>query len=398
MDSIVAAWVMEFLLRRPISDDLASRVLLALPIPDPLPARLRRTVFLRCLDTDLSSNSISPRTLDSLELLLEAGLNASAPCYESVAAAYRAVALHCLVFSAAASGDGSSFNALVDELRSVVVKLDVTPHAAKSMRELVMELRAASESDDARASLFNRDTRTAALDAIRACLKASFEELGPPVVEIAAKTIDTKYITFDESGIKIGQPRSEGSDKDSSGVAVTRAEEGNVEAPSTSLQKDMENDTVPTDKFDHVSTPEFLKVANALKSSCNELQTKVSDPLPDAIKLADQVPKRSLMDKNPTAHTYEWGDDPPESSSPSKNISLPSPKSRKASPLSLVQNKKVGRRKVKRWSVAEEDALKRGVAKHGRGNWKLIRKAYADIFQDRTEVDLKDKWRNMSRY
>ncbi|KAL7225863.1 hypothetical protein ACSBR1_021090 [Camellia fascicularis] len=33
----------------------------------------------------------------------------------------------------------------------------------------------------------------------------------------------------------------------------------------------------------------------------------------------------------------------------------------------------------------------------GIGNWKLILNSYRDIFEERIEVDLKDKWRNMIR-
>ncbi|KAL7187363.1 hypothetical protein ACSBR1_037434 [Camellia fascicularis] len=37
------------------------------------------------------------------------------------------------------------------------------------------------------------------------------------------------------------------------------------------------------------------------------------------------------------------------------------------------------------------------VCRSGIGNWKLILNSYRDIFEERTEVDLKDKWRNMIR-
>ncbi|KAL7187271.1 hypothetical protein ACSBR1_037353 [Camellia fascicularis] len=37
------------------------------------------------------------------------------------------------------------------------------------------------------------------------------------------------------------------------------------------------------------------------------------------------------------------------------------------------------------------------IFRSGIGNWKLILNSYRDIFEQRTEVDLKDKWRNMIR-
>ncbi|XP_047313102.1 uncharacterized protein LOC124916431 [Impatiens glandulifera] len=55
------------------------------------------------------------------------------------------------------------------------------------------------------------------------------------------------------------------------------------------------------------------------------------------------------------------------------------------------------RRRRKFWSNLEEDTLRDGVKKFGHGNWKSILEHYKDIFEERTEVDLKDKWRNMMR-
>ncbi|XP_028762073.1 uncharacterized protein LOC114720578 [Neltuma alba] len=85
----------------------------------------------------------------------------------------------------------------------------------------------------------------------------------------------------------------------------------------------------------------------------------------------------SLMERNSTAHTYEWDD-------PFNDLPGGSPKKR--------------RRKM-RWSSEEEDALRAGVKKFGKGNWKPILRFYGEIFSKtgRTEVDLKDKWRNLTR-
>ncbi|KAI3463248.1 hypothetical protein Pfo_019911 [Paulownia fortunei] len=56
----------------------------------------------------------------------------------------------------------------------------------------------------------------------------------------------------------------------------------------------------------------------------------------------------------------------------------------------------MGNHKLK-WTAEEEEALKAGVAKHGAGKWKniLIDSEFARILANRSNVDLKDKWRNM---
>ena len=49
------------------------------------------------------------------------------------------------------------------------------------------------------------------------------------------------------------------------------------------------------------------------------------------------------------------------------------------------------------WTDEEVEALREGVAKHGKGKWKVILVEKRHVFQERTTVDLKDKWRNLSR-
>ncbi|KAM7482410.1 hypothetical protein LguiB_006993 [Lonicera macranthoides] len=51
-----------------------------------------------------------------------------------------------------------------------------------------------------------------------------------------------------------------------------------------------------------------------------------------------------------------------------------------------------------KWTAEEEAALKAGVIKHGAGKWRTILKdpQFSSVLQLRSNVDLKDKWRNMS--
>ena len=51
------------------------------------------------------------------------------------------------------------------------------------------------------------------------------------------------------------------------------------------------------------------------------------------------------------------------------------------------------------WRQQEINALKKGVKKHGKGKWALIHSDYHHVFNilGRTQVDLKDKWRNLEK-
>ncbi|KAI5408356.1 hypothetical protein KIW84_054256 [Lathyrus oleraceus] len=55
------------------------------------------------------------------------------------------------------------------------------------------------------------------------------------------------------------------------------------------------------------------------------------------------------------------------------------------------------RRKKRKWTSLEEETLRAGVKMFGEGNWRTIRDFYSNIFEYRSGVDLKDKWRNMTR-
>ncbi|CAI9261953.1 unnamed protein product [Lactuca saligna] len=50
-----------------------------------------------------------------------------------------------------------------------------------------------------------------------------------------------------------------------------------------------------------------------------------------------------------------------------------------------------------RWTLEEENALRAGVDKYGTGKWRkiLTDEDFAPCFIARTNVDLKDKWRNL---
>ncbi|CAI9766600.1 unnamed protein product [Fraxinus pennsylvanica] len=51
-----------------------------------------------------------------------------------------------------------------------------------------------------------------------------------------------------------------------------------------------------------------------------------------------------------------------------------------------------------KWTSEEEEALRAGVAKHGAGKWKNIQRdpEFNHLLFSRSNIDLKDKWRNLS--
>ncbi|EPS64490.1 hypothetical protein M569_10294 [Genlisea aurea] len=181
---------------------------------------------------------------------------------------------------------------------------------------------------------------------------------------------------------------------------------------------------------------EVEEVRKLLKSSTSDLHALVEDPLPEALRIAEEAnnattqnkkhrqpveeendagtknafvcdrngvvrssgdaPKTSMMERNHTAESFEWDDSIDESPSATRlSRRLPSPTLIKVPPLNpYVDHKK--RRLRRRWSRLEEETLTAGVKEIRRGNWKAILEAHRDVFDGRTEVDLKDKWRNLT--
>ncbi|XP_027353908.1 uncharacterized protein LOC113864424 isoform X2 [Abrus precatorius] len=160
-------------------------------------------------------------------------------------------------------------------------------------------------------------------------------------------------------------------------------------------KKDM-NQEPPIENQSRDADVSFPRTGQRINNNDDNLNEGTSVP-----QKGDQRP--SLMEKNNTACTYEWNDAidglQGGTSNPESRFHFPSPKRRKLSPLKKYEPANITRRrKPKKWSVLEEQTLRTAVDKFGKGNWKLILNSHKDIFEDRTEVDLKDKWRNMMRY
>uniref|UniRef100_A0A0E0LQ77 Uncharacterized protein n=1 Tax=Oryza punctata TaxID=4537 RepID=A0A0E0LQ77_ORYPU len=102
--------------------------------------------------------------------------------------------------------------------------------------------------------------------------------------------------------------------------------------------------------------------------------------------------KHSLMERNPSASTYEWDGSDSEGKRPAAKRRLPIfERTAKPSPAAAHKTRK-------KWSEKQEKTLLEGVQKYGKGNWKDIKMAYPDVFEDRSTVDLKDKFRNLERH
>ncbi|XP_074292367.1 uncharacterized protein LOC141619237 isoform X2 [Silene latifolia] len=169
---------------------------------------------------------------------------------------------------------------------------------------------------------------------------------------------------------------------------------------SETMVLNTENDVGPSkqagNKIDASKGLNEKEMENVNQSALNE---EARGHVTLAIGIEKNPRKRSLMEPNDTSHNYQWEDEIENSSASPPRRKLPSPKEQRISPLK-VPGYRNGRRERKRWTPLEEQTLRDGVLKYGRGNWKtiILDPECAKVFQGRTEVDLKDKWRNLTKY
>ncbi|KAK9953444.1 hypothetical protein ABG768_017436 [Culter alburnus] len=121
----------------------------------------------------------------------------------------------------------------------------------------------------------------------------------------------------------------------------------------------------------------------SIQSEENEEQV---DPL-----VQNMRPKRKLLSKQ--THDLWKPETAMKERTTCKRISICKVSRRSSSPSELQSNVSVMSKTRRKWTVEEDRKLKAGVRKHGEGNWRMILNDYE--FNNRTGVNLKDRWRTL---
>ncbi|KAI3749250.1 hypothetical protein L2E82_19857 [Cichorium intybus] len=476
MDIDVSGWILEFLLHQNSLDNgTLNDLIRVLPLPKNN-LRLKKSLLLRKIESDIEKSTISDHTFKFLEQIEELDLReGSVEVSEAMKAAYCAVAMYCTAKSIEEGADDmkGKYARAVSRIWSGRIREIEMSNVAKivglvqyDLLRWMNDIEAGVLDADVCENVLARFKGLNVLDVLRRYVNEAKEKMGPSFLELVFETILSDEALSKIMGLnevaKLNNQVKDGA------PTVSQDMDANANANANSKGNDSLKSHVPprgkhvplccsrrsgqgthkgakifdpmeTHTHDTISTPHVNKVQEDLRTSSFELHAVVKDPLVDALRLAESLkastsgknttnhnvvgnvtkgknpeanddngihkdqngrPKPSLMERNFTAHTLEWSDsiDSPTEGSP-KRPHLPSPKKRAVSPLSVYKMAKLAKqRRKKRWSTLEEDTLRTGVQKYGKGNWKLILNMYRDIFEDRTEVDLKDKWRNLTRW
>ncbi|KAK1412724.1 hypothetical protein QVD17_34196 [Tagetes erecta] len=491
MDIDVSGWILEFLLRQnSLDDQTLNNLIHILPLPNNNP-RLKKTLILRKIESDLNKATIPDRTLDFLEQIEQLDHNEGVTeVSDAMKAAYCTVAMHhtAKLIDESEGDKKVKYSAVVKRVWSVRVcemEKNNVGLVQDDLMRWVHDIEDGVLDVDVCENVLGMFRELDVVKVVRRYVNEAKEKMGPSFLEAACELVLNDDVLSEALGLdEVAELRNGAIDECdvSRGNEASRAHEvsklnnqskDNTATDDAGANKALKAHVPPThkhvasrrrrgvrlvdpletsqDRYDQIPTPEVSKIQEALESSSFELHAVVKDPLPDALRLAeslkastsgenevhdlaegnvnnanDNAPnsshdrkgkaleadgndgiikdqnrrtKPNLFERNTTAHTLEWSDsiDSSEEGSP-RRPHLPSPQKRKASPLNVYKmGKLVRQRKKKRWTTLEEDTLRTGVQKYGKGNWKLILSMYRDIFEDRTEVDLKDKWRNLTR-
>ncbi|TKY75476.1 Telomeric repeat-binding factor 1 [Spatholobus suberectus] len=408
----VGRWVLEFLLRNPLlHTNLIKKVIRTIPFSD-ADSRLKKTLLLKTLQDHLSTVSIAEPILEALELLEELHRCDASPVTAAMSAAYCAVAVECTLkyLQLELHHNNPAYLSAVNRIwRGRIRHMNGSGSGSgegslllsEELKRWRSDIEASLSDSQVREGLVSIDSRRDAIIKLRVYLAEAWANLGPSFLQVAA-SMHARHLEAQHQEREIQKCRSAAAEQVHLSTTIEVQKVG--ECGSLEMQMIVRDSLLNSSEVNeeaHVekqSTDANVPCPNSINNNEADLMEKHQTSFPQS---CDHRP--SLMERNTTARVYEWDDliDGLHggTSNHESRFHLPSPKGRKLSPLKKYESPDfTKRRKKKKWSQLEEETLKTAVDKFGRGNWKLILNSHKDIFEERTEVDLKDKWRNMTRY
>ena len=193
MDEDVSRWILEFMIRKPIGDSLVRRLISILPLSNSHP-RMKKTVLLRKIESEISDGSVSETILELLEIIEELDYKEGVAVLDSMKNAYCAVAVECTVKFLVGSGgkEGKYFDAVKRIWRGKIHKMESSATAglvSDQLRKWRDDIEAAVWDARVCEDILAKNTRNDALRLVRAYVAEAWAIMGPPFLELAARAI-----------------------------------------------------------------------------------------------------------------------------------------------------------------------------------------------------------------
>ena len=435
-EKLIALWIWEYVLKHMSDLNFVRELADSLPFPKDVP-RLKQMTLIRQLSDILqvSKDVDFNETLGILEALEHS--------FEEVPLDEAGVGLEDVVLSKrlkTSSPEASKGKVRVrgpDEETSSESRHEAREDSVwKGLQQPVLEVkedlrrllgRSGSEDLDA------QDVKIKVVEGkLSALIKNAWDLFGPVFLEkTEAAVISGKYRP---QGVFLGLPLDSG--QNVAGTSGDNEADPRYEDVSESAKREIEKRCVELEKNVSGRDEELERARQALADSRVELEKLVRDPLPALLRkpgdtaeapettsgekrqTAEPAVKRSLLEPHLSAQAQHWDDDDievievsPSRRSPSASRRLHLPPIRRSERTTLLPRKPMTgessfatgssskhRRPIRKWSDEEVEIFKREVHKYGKGNWKAILQKNKNVFNGRTEVDLKDKWRNLEKY
>ncbi|KAL0817795.1 hypothetical protein Bca101_074239 [Brassica carinata] len=386
---VMDKWVAEFFIRRQKNPRVSpTNLLSALKFSESAgdcSNNLKKASVLRDISDSLIRGNVSEGMLDLLETL-EKLHQGSSVLTESHRSAYCWTAAECTVRlmwpSSASEGLYGDAVERIWTKRIGVLKERGSGLVSEELLKWEADLRKAVEDDEVYKRIRESNVRYSAVCFLNQLLKEQWAVLGSCSLESVAQRMLLKRRKADK-----------GSREGPNGVgeSTRRLDEGEKENDAAEQEEEEERTMGSAQEQGLVDEGDEM-AARELKDYLLEIQRQIDSSFTRQL----QEPNNANITPQPSRvnSTRTSGQD---SASESRvRPHLPTPEPLNVSPLKKKRANPAARRIKKFWTPEEEAVLREGVKEYGK-SWKEIKNANPEVFAERTEVDLKDKWRNLVR-
>ncbi|ESQ49867.1 hypothetical protein EUTSA_v10022421mg [Eutrema salsugineum] len=396
---VIEIWVAEFVLRRHQNPRVYATSLFSALKLDDCP-KLKTSAVVRDMSNSLIRGQVDERMLDLLEVLEK--LQEDSVTMESLKSAYCWTAVECtLRFMWPETASDGFFGEALERIwgkRIGILKVRESDLVTPELLKWESDLKMAVEEPDMYQKIRETNIRYNAISHLNQLLKEQWALLGCSSLELEARKWFLKRKDPNaarERGKHYGYSGEEVND-----VEDTVNEQEQEREPSLDTVNEQEQEHEPSlDKAD-------ITVARELKDCLLEIIQGLVEPSTRQGQENNNATGLSSVDVSPQpdrANRTETGRGRAEDSQGTSSSSLsgrvrpylPTPKPLNVSSLKKDKPAKTGfKRPVRHWTPEEVQALRDGVKEYGK-SWKDIKKSNPLVFAARTEVNLKDKWRNL---